>query len=192
MIEKILEIDRNLLLTLNFDGGVLLDNIMWYFSWFGSYVILVLIFMMLIKKRYTIPYKEILILFLFVGLVILLCDQTSNFFKNNMPKFRPTHTPIVQDMIHTVRGYVGGLYGTVSGHASNGFGIAMFLSLVYSRRNMTIFAMIYVSLIAYSRIYLGAHYPLDLLFGTMFGLFYGWGVYKLYMKFIKNSITIKK
>ena len=189
MIDKIFDLDKSIFLDLNFDGGYIMDNIMWYFSWIGSYVIMVIFFLLLMKYHKRISYKDVLILILFMGLIVLLCDQTSNFFKSNLPKFRPTHNPSLEGMIHTVRGYVGGLYGTVSGHACNGFGLATFISLVYSRRPMTIFVMLYVATISYSRIYLGVHFPLDLIFGTLFGIFYGWCVYKLYN--IYNTRTIK-
>lgn len=182
MTEKILELDRNLFLALNFDGGCLMDNIMWYFSWIGSYVIMVIFFLVLMRTRQQISYKRILLLILFMGLIVLLADQTANFFKTNFPKFRPSHTPELQGMIHTVRDYFGGLYGTVSGHAANGFGLATFIALVYSRRWFTWTVMIYVTIIAYSRIYLSAHFPLDIIFGTLFGLLYGYLIFKLYKR----------
>lgn len=184
MIDKILELDKNLFLALNFDGGWLMDNIMWYFSWIGSYVIMVVIFLVLMRTKQQIPYKKMVVLILIMGLIILCADQTSNFFKTNMPKFRPSHTTELEGLIHTVRDYFGGLYGTVSGHAANGFGLAMFMSLIYSRRWFTWTVMIYFSIIAYSRIYLSAHFPLDIIFGTLFGLFYGYIAFKLYKKII--------
>lgn len=187
MIEKILDIDKKIFLALNFDGGCLLDNIMWYFSWIGSYVILVFFFLFIMKRCKQVSYKNILILILFLGLIVLLADQTANFFKANIPKFRPSHNPELKGMIHTVKDYFGGLYGTVSGHAANGFGIATFISLVYSRRWFTWFAMTYVTIIAYSRIYLSAHFPLDLIFGTLFGLLYGYLIYKLYKKVYEHN-----
>lgn len=180
MTDKILQLDRDLFLALNFDGGWLLDDIMWYFSWIGSYVIMGLFFLVLMRYQKQISYKNILLLLLFIGAIILCADQTANFFKANLPKFRPSHTPELVGQIHTVRDYFGGLYGTVSGHAANGFGIAMFISLVYARRWFTWTVMLYVACIAYSRIYLSAHFPLDIIFGTLFGLFYGYLFFKLY------------
>ena len=186
MIDKIINADKSIFLDLNFNGGYIMDNIMWFFSWIGSYIMMVIFFLVMMKYYRKIPYKKILILMLFMGLIVLLCDQTANFFKHNIPKFRPTHDPSLAGLVHTVRGYVGGLYGTVSGHACNGFGLATFISLVYSRRAMTIFVMLYVATISYSRIYLGVHFPLDIISGALFGLFYGWAVYKLYNVYSKR------
>ncbi len=184
MKEKLLEWDKNLFLSLNADCGALLDSIMWYFSWIGSFVILAFFFYFLMYKNRGYSIKQILILLLVMGFIVLLADQTSNFFKENMSKFRPTHNPELKGMIHTVNGYIGGLYGTVSGHAANAFGLASFMVLVYNRRWFSWFALSYAAIIAYSRIYLGVHYPLDLIFGTFFGLLYGYLVYRLYMRYI--------
>ena len=90
---------------------------------------------------------------LFLGATVIADDQICNFFKHNVPKLRPTHTPGVESLVHTVRDYRGGLYGTVSAHAAISFSIALFTALL-----------------AYSRIYLGVHYPMDILFGLLLGL----------------------
>lgn len=183
MIEKILELDKNIFLALNFDGGWLMDNVMWYFSWIGSFFIMVIFFFVMMRKYKQVSYKNILILLLFMGLIVLCADQTSNFFKANIPKFRPSHNPDLQGLIHTVRDYFGGLYGTVSGHSANAFGLASFIALIYSRRWMTWTVMIYSIIIVYSRIYLSAHFPLDIIFGACFGLLYGYLIYKLYVNY---------
>ncbi len=191
MIEKILKWDTETFLSLNFDGGAFLDAIMWYFSWIGSFIILVIFFLYLMRKSKGIDYKHMIMLVIFLAIIVLLADQTSNFFKANVPKLRPSHNPELKGLIHSVGGYIGGLYGTVSGHAANSFGIATFLVLAYNKRWFTYFTYSYVVLIAYSRIYLGVHYPLDLIFGTMFGLLYGYLIYLLYKKVYLTNIKTK-
>ena len=63
-----------------------------------------------------------------LGVTVGLADQICNFFKHHTPKFRPTHTPDIETLVHTVRGYRGGLYGTVSAHSAISFAIALFTS----------------------------------------------------------------
>ncbi len=193
MIEKLKTWDTETFLALNFDGGALLDAIMCYFSWMGSYFILIIFFLFLMKRNKGIDYKHIGIIVLFLGLIVLMASLTSGFFKHfettgflkdYVQKLRPCYNPNLEGLIHFPTDYTKErLYGTVSGHAANGFGIAMFLVLTYRKRWFTYFALSYVLIISYSRIYLGVHYPFDLIFGTMTGLLYGYFVHRLYCKY---------
>ena len=99
-----------------------------------------------------------------LGLVILaitIADQTANFFKANPPKFRPSRTLLPWDgvpyneWVHTVRGYTGGRFGTVSGHAATSMAIALTAAGIYCRRWFSIMVGAYVVLTCFSRIYLG-------------------------------------
>jgi undecaprenyl-diphosphatase len=94
-----------------------------------------------------------------------------------------------------VNGECGGLYGFVSSHASNSFNVA-FLSLMFiKKRWYTISIISWAAIIGYSRIYLGVHYPGDVICGALLGAFVGWGVYKLYAftdnKLAKNKEMLK-
>ena len=180
MGERILELDRQLLLALNGDGGIFLDNVMWIFS---SKLIFIPVGLLAIFLFYKVmPVKRLLLTIVFIALIVLIADPVSGLFKHYTPKFRPTHEPLLEGMVHTVRGYVGGLYGTVSAHAANSFGVALFSSLVLRKRWFTWFIFIFSAVVAYSRIYLGVHYPLDIFFGTLLGLLTGFLCYRLYLK----------
>ena len=92
-------------------------------------------------------------------------------------RLRPTNEEHLQGLIHTVNGYTGGMYGFYSGHASNSFAIAMFLivSVLKGRKYIIPVALIYAILTSYSRIYLGVHYPGDVITGMLAGSLLGAG-----------------
>jgi undecaprenyl-diphosphatase len=83
-------------------------------------------------------------------------------------------------MVHLVNGECGGLYGFVSSHASNSFNVALISLLLIKKRWYTISIISWATIIGYSRIYLGVHYPGDVFFGSILGALIGWSLYKLY------------
>ncbi len=169
--------DQKLLLALNFDGGYLLDQVMYIISgkltWIPFYVCV----LWLIYARLGL---RMLILFvLTVPLLITCADQTATLAKTYFPKARPSHFELIMDQVHTVNGYRGGPYGTVSSHAANCFGLALFTSLLIRRRWFTVTMFLWAAAVAYSRIYLGVHYPMDILIGTAEGLLWAWLWYRV-------------
>lgn len=165
------ELDSNLFLSLNGDGGWFIDQIMWYASakltWVPLYALI------LWWVWHTKGIKAAVMFLAAALLIVLFADQTASFFKNNMPKFRPTHYPPFEGLVHTVNGYTGGLYGTVSSHAANTVGIAILTAMAIRKRWVTLLLAVWVVLVCYSRIYLGAHYPFDVMFGLIEGSFWG-------------------
>ena len=97
-------------------------------------------------------------------------------FKNNFERLRPCHEASLADIIHTVRDKCGGHYGFISSHASNSFALAVFLSGFIRRRYryFPLFILIWASVVSYSRIYLGVHYPFDVIVGAIFGSLLGY------------------
>jgi len=126
--------------------------------------------------------KKFWIILLFVIAAVAMADQFSvQLFKNIFHRLRPCHEPSLEGMVRLVNGTCGGLYGFVSSHASNSFNVAL-LSLMFIRKRWyTISILLWASVIGYSRIYLGVHYPGDVVCGAMLGSLIGWGVYKLYV-----------
>lgn len=165
------ELDCNLFLSLNGDGGWLVDQIMWYasakFTWIPLYAAIV---WWIWRKN---GWQYALRFLIAALLIVLVADQVSSFFKHYTPKFRPTHFEDFQGLVHTVNGYVGGLYGTVSAHAANTVGIAILSGVAIGKRWVTISLAIWVLLVCYSRIYLGVHYPFDIMFGLVDGVVCG-------------------
>ncbi len=161
------ELDRSLMLALNFDGGQAMDAVMWFSSVIASWIPLYLAVLGVVWYRYG--WKYMLFTLLFIGAGVGICDQVCNFFKHNVEYFRPTHTDLLPDL-HTMRGLLGGTMGTVSGHASTSMCIFLLSSLVVSRKWFTAVMFVYMLLTSYSRIYLGLHFPFQILFGWTLGI----------------------
>ncbi len=167
-MEQLLQWDKELFLALNFDGGAFLDEFFWIVTGKLTWVPLYVLILLLMYRRYG--WKHTLIAAIFIGLTVGACDQISNLFKHNLPKLRPTHTPELADLMHFVHGYRGGLYGTVSAHAATTFGIATFTIAMIRSRWFVWMMIAWAVLVSYSRIYVGAHYPLDILSGALVGV----------------------
>lgn len=161
------ELDVDMMLALNFDGGTFLDSFMWFCSRIWVWIPLYAVILFLIYRRFG--WKYMLVAMLFMGLGVGICDQVCNFFKSAIPYLRPTRDPAVAPFLHTVRGYRGGMYGTVSGHASTSFSIFVFSSFMLRPKWFIGVTLLYTLLISYSRIYLGVHFPMQILFGIILG-----------------------
>jgi undecaprenyl-diphosphatase len=176
-MQTLIELDKKLLLFLNGLHHPFLDPIMFYttktFFWLPLYLFLIF----LIFKNYK---KDGWFILLGAMVTIVLADQiTSSLLKPFFARFRPSQEPGLQGLVHLVNGYKGGLYGFASSHAANTFGTALFVWLVlktFYKRVGWIF--IWAVFMTYTRIYLGVHYPGDIIVGAGIGLGCGWLGYR--------------
>lgn len=176
------DIDIRWMTALNGDGGAVIDHIMWYASAKLTWIPLYAAVLWWVWRKHGV---KVAVAFLITAALFVLCaDQTASLFKANLPKLRPTHYPPLDGAIHTVNGYLGGMYGTVSSHAANCAGFALLSALVIRIRWVTVGLICWVLLVSYSRIYLGVHYPFDVLAGFIDGLFWGTVTYVLFKKII--------
>lgn len=133
--------------------------------WIPCYVLLLFV----MYRRWG--WKTCLLVLATVALMITLSDQfASGFLKPTVQRFRPCRLEAGLDFaVHLVHNKCGGKYGFVSSHSANFFALATFLSLLFKRRKLSILFLSVAALVAYSRIYLGVHYPGDVIGGAMIG-----------------------
>jgi undecaprenyl-diphosphatase len=179
MLEKLENIDRALFLKLNGFHNELWDAMMPVFTNFLCWTpLFLLVLYFLIRK-----YKRKSWLFLFVLPLMIVCsDQGANLIKKSVKRYRPSHNIEIAEQVHTVDGYKGGKYGFVSGHAANSFALALFMLLFFPSMNKWLRAtcIVWAFFICYTRIYLGVHYPLDIIGGACIGLVSALLMYKLF------------
>jgi len=167
-MEFLEQIDQQLFLFLNGIHSPFWDTIMYWisykFTWIPLYLVTLLYFI------YKQKAKAIITIVLTIA-VITLADQVSvHLFKNVFLRYRPCHNFELQNLVHLVHEHCGGQYGFVSSHAANAFGFAIFSALIIQKKNISLLLIFWAILVSYSRIYLGVHYPADIVGGAVLGI----------------------
>lgn len=182
-IEKIEQIDRQLLFAINESNSPLFDTIMWWVSKPVFGIPFYLLFVFLLYKSFG--WKNTFLLALCAGLAVGLADLSAKYlFKEMFERFRPSQNLEIKEQLHYVNNYHGGMYGFVSSHAANMFAIAMLIGLWLKKkiRYSLHFLLIWASIIGYSRIYLGVHYPTDVVCGALLGMLIAILMYKVIIR----------
>ena len=191
MLERLLEIERSSFLWLNSFHSPFTDQLMWLISGNIAWIPLVFCFVLVLFLKNKKRWKEVLLLFLAIALVIALCDQfSSTICKPLFSRLRPTHHPDFKDQVNTVFNYRSGQYGFISGHATNAFGFVMLTTLIFKSRFYAISLFTWAFVFAYSRIYLGVHFISDIIPGIVAGLLIGWMVYSCYKRVYRSLFVV--
>ena len=179
-MEKLNELDKKIFLLLNGFHTDGLDPIMLMITKTQFWTPLYLLLIYLIFKKYT---TEAWLILGGAALTILLSDQiTSSLMKPFFERLRPSQEPSLSGLVHLVDGYKGGLYGFASSHAANTMGTALFVWLIFKDIYKWIWVIfIWAVLMTYTRIYLGVHYPGDIIVGSIVGLASGYTGYRFYL-----------
>jgi undecaprenyl-diphosphatase len=178
MLEKLQSLDIQLFVYLNSLGSENFDSFWLFITKQVNWIPLFILLLYVVYKKIGI--KQTLYLLLFIAVLITITDQTTNLFKNGFQRLRPCNNPEIKSFIRIVQ--VRNSYSFFSGHAANTMAVATFLYLNFKKR-FSYFALIFLwpLIFAYSRIYLGLHYPLDIVCGYLCGFIFGFLMYKAYI-----------
>lgn len=190
ILEWLNGIDTTVFLAGNGHHTAFMDKVMWFISgkltWIPLYIYLIL----LIYQRFGA--KSCLGILLFIAALIALTDMTcSALIRPVVCRMRPScvDSPIY-DLVNLVNNYHGRRYGFPSCHGANTFALAMFLSLIFKKRAITIWLFAWCILVSYSRIYLGVHYPGDIIAGYCIGGIFAVFLYHVYMRMKQYFATV--
>jgi undecaprenyl-diphosphatase len=183
MLEKILALDTQLFIYLNSLGSETYDGLWLIITKQAYWTPFFLLLLYLIYKKIGI--KQTGYLLLFVAVLVLATDQITNLFKYTFQRPRPCNNPEINTFIRVVQ--VRTSFSFFSGHAANTMAVATFLYLIFKNQFKYLgFLFLWPLVFAYSRIYLGLHYPLDILTGYLCGLITGYLMYKVYKWALKK------
>ena len=188
MIDKLIHIDTEILLAINGWHAPWADTLMWIISakatWIPLYVLLIGLLVWRYRKPTLTSVKWLqrvpacVVMIVVIAMAVGAADFiASGILKDLVARPRPTRMPELEGVLHLVNGYRSGQYGFVSSHAANTMACGLLFSLIWRNKIATCGLMLWVAANCYSRMYLGVHYPTDILGGLMVGALVAVGAY---------------
>lgn len=189
-MEWLLNLDYSLFIFINGLHTAFLDILMMLFTakypWIPLYAAITFyIFYSFGHKQKN--YKYAFLLFAAAILTFAITDMGSSAIKNYCMRLRPSHDPQLEEVIRLLDGK-GGLYGFISSHAANVFGLASFTSWLFKKRWYSITIFMWAFLVCYSRVYVGRHFPSDVVGGAIFGIIVAWIIFIIQSRIENNHI----
>ena len=178
-LQRLVDIDKQVMLALNGSNSLYLDGVMKIYTSTSVWIPVALVLLLIVLKNNSL--RGILLTVLAVALTIVATDQiSSNLIKPLVGRLRPCNDPSIMHLIDTFNGYRSGGYSFMSSHACNSFGIFTIVSLIIRNRTLSLSLFLWAAINSFSRIYLGVHFPGDILCGALVGIAIGFVVYLVY------------
>ena len=188
MLKQLIHIDTEILLAINGWHASWADTLMWIISAKETWIPLYLLLIGLLVWRYRQPattrvkwmqkVPACVLMIIVIGLAVGAADFiASGILKDWVARPRPSRVPELEGVLHFVNGYKSGRYGFVSSHAANTMACGLLFSLIWRKKITTCGLMLWVAANCYSRMYLGVHYPLDILGGLIVGALVAWAAF---------------
>ena len=185
-VQGLIETDRLATLSVNGSGSLFWDGVADLYTSVFVWIPLALMAIFLIIRN--INSRRLLLVLFLVALTVVLCDQlSSSVFKPMFHRLRPTHDPFILNLVDTVNGYRGGLYGFFSGHAANSFGLAALFMWMVRDRLFSLSVGIWAVINSLIRTYLGVHFVGDILVGAVAGSIIGSMAYLVFRFVTRND-----
>jgi len=184
IIQYIDQVDKQLMITLNGLNAPWLDQIWWMISYAPVWIPLYVAILVAAIHRYGKSRKLLWLILTFAVAVLLSNTIVNELLKPTVARFRPSNLESeIHQWIHIVNGYRGGPYGFPSSHACNSFTVFTLVALVFRNKIVTLFFLLWACVHTYSRIYLGVHYPGDILTGITIGVIIASVTYYFFNKY---------
>ncbi len=184
------ETDNQLLLMLNGWHCAFADNFMMLVSSRFAWTLFYVSFLFVMFRNY--PRRAAVTCLVAIIAIIVLCDQTaSGIIKPLAERLRPSNpaNPI-SPLVNIVKGYRGGPYGFPSSHAANSWGMAFFAMYLVRNAKLNTMLMLWAAVVSYSRIYMGVHYPGDIMVGISIGFVYATLCYAILLRADKQNTIV--
>ena len=186
MFEKIIQLDKNALVYLNNLGTAPFDEFWFLITKQSSWIPFFLLLAYLLQRQ--IGWKKLGVVLFFIALILLCCNTTIELCKNHFQRLRPCNDPSVQHLIRILR--QTNSFSFFSGHAANSTATMTFLFFILNKYYRNVFLIfLYPLVFAYSRIYLGVHFPIDILMGFVVGSAFGVAFFKMYEGVLRRQIS---
>lgn len=191
-LSALVEYDKDLLLSLNGSNSLYLDRVMRVLTatvtWVPLYISL---FYVVLNNNDN--FRKVMMILCGAGLCVLLAGTVDDMIvKPMVGRWRPTHDPEIGLLVDIVDGYRGGRFGFFSAHASNTFSIAVFFCWLVRSRLLSLALILWSFTNCWTRLYLGVHFPGDILVGLLWGGLVGSTVYFLYYRLSRNMTSRRR
>jgi len=189
ILDQLIGLDKSALIYLNNLGAPKWDTFWLFITNQYNWIPLFILMLFLIFKVYGL--KKGLLILLIAAVLVAFTDQFVNLIKHTFGRLRPNNDPSVKNLIRIL--YSPHSFSFVSGHATNSMANTIFIYLLLKRHFKYVWLFfIWPLVFAYSRVYLGVHYPIDILTGALLGMCLGYGFYKICLFVLSKIDTLKE